>query len=111
MPITTEHIQKLSKLARIELNDDTLPVMTVRLSQLLKLIQTMQTVDTEGIPPLIHPASFMQQAALPLREDIVLLEEAKSAESKEEIIAQRNKRMLNAPATQDGYFLVPRVLE
>lgn len=113
MTITTEHIQKLAKLTRIALTPETLPIMTARLSKLIDLMQTMQTVDTDGIPPLFHPASFMQHdASLILRDDQLEsnIEHNLSDISNMDLIS-RDQRMLNAPVKQAGYFLVPRVLE
>jgi aspartyl-tRNA(Asn)/glutamyl-tRNA(Gln) amidotransferase subunit C len=110
MTITTEHIQKLAKLTRIAVTPETLPIMTARLSKLIELIQTMQTVNTEEVAPLIHPVSFMQDAILKLREDVLNLNDTQQL-AHNDMAESRDVRMMNAPVAQDGYFLVPRVLD
>jgi aspartyl-tRNA(Asn)/glutamyl-tRNA(Gln) amidotransferase subunit C len=111
MTITTEHIQKLAKLTRIAVTPETLPIMTARLSKLIELIQTMQTVNTEDVTPLIHPVSFMYEAAiLKLREDVLDLNDTQQL-AHNDMAESRDVRMMNAPVAQDGYFLVPRVLD
>jgi aspartyl-tRNA(Asn)/glutamyl-tRNA(Gln) amidotransferase subunit C len=115
MTITTEHIQKLAKLTRIAVTPETLPIINARLSKLIELIQTMQTVNTEDVTPLIHPVSFMYDAAidaaiLKLREDVLDLNATQQL-AHNDMAESRDVRMMNAPVVQDGYFLVPRVLD
>ena len=59
------------------------------------MIDAMQSVDTEGIEPLSHPLDSEQL----LRADVV-----SETDSRE---AFQN----NAPKTEDGYYLVPRVVD
>ncbi len=106
--ITAEQVQKLAKLTRIAITPDTVPVLTERLSRLLSLIETMQAVDTNGVAPLVHPTTLMTDDLLRLREDVEGLEPSLSVDAR---VAHRAERMKNAPAAQDGYFLVPRVIE
>lgn len=110
MTITSEHIQKLAKLTRIAVTPETLPIMTTRLSKLIELIQTMQVVNTENVTPLIHPVSFMQDTVLKLREDVLNLNATQQL-THNHMAESRDVRMMNAPVVQDGYFLVPRVLD
>ncbi len=102
MTITVENVNKLGKLARIAIAPDTAPAIAAQLSSILGLIETMQAVNTDGVAPLAHPTAFVADVALRLREDVV-------AEPNDE--ASREARMVNAPATEAGYFLVPRVIE
>jgi aspartyl-tRNA(Asn)/glutamyl-tRNA(Gln) amidotransferase subunit C len=59
----------------------------------------MQAVDTAGLEPLAHPILFLRDLAQPMRVDQV-------SESD-----RRKENMASAPAQQEGYFLVPRVIE
>ena len=59
------------------------------------LIEQLQSVNTAGIEPMSHPLGGSQR----LREDL--------ANDKPD----REAVMRNAPARQDGLFLVPRVIE
>jgi aspartyl-tRNA(Asn)/glutamyl-tRNA(Gln) amidotransferase subunit C len=59
----------------------------------------MRAVDTSGITPLAHPTDIMADVALRLRNDVV-------SEPN-----QREANQRNAPALEDGLFLVPKVIE
>ena len=59
----------------------------------------MRSVDTAGIEPLAHPLATVQNIALRLREDRV-------SEPNQRAANQRN-----APALENGLFLVPKVIE
>jgi aspartyl-tRNA(Asn)/glutamyl-tRNA(Gln) amidotransferase subunit C len=59
----------------------------------------MQAVDTSGLAPLAHPILFLRDLAQPLRGDEV-------TETN-----HRTENMQSAPAVQEGYFLVPKVIE
>jgi aspartyl-tRNA(Asn)/glutamyl-tRNA(Gln) amidotransferase subunit C len=102
MTITVENVHKLGKLARIAITPEQAPALAEQLSSLLGMIASMQAVDTQGVAPLAHPTAFVADVALRLRDDAV-------TQPKDE--ACRDARMANAPATQAGYFLVPRVIE
>jgi aspartyl-tRNA(Asn)/glutamyl-tRNA(Gln) amidotransferase subunit C len=55
----------------------------------------MNTVNTEGVVPMSHPLEVVQR----LREDTVTERD------------QRDEFQKVAPATRDGLYLVPRVIE
>ena len=59
----------------------------------------MEAVDTQGVQPLHHPVAMVQDIALRLMPDVVSEPNAREA------------NLQNAPATQDGLILVPRVIE
>ena len=59
----------------------------------------MRAVDTTGIEPLAHPMDAIQEVALRLREDVV-------SEPN-----NREANQANAPAVENGLFLVPKVIE
>ena len=59
----------------------------------------MRAVDTSGVEPLYTPLSAIEDVTLRLREDAV-------TETN-----QREANMTNAPARDEGLFLVPKVIE
>jgi len=61
----------------------------------LNLVEQMDAANVDDVEPMAHPQDAMQR----LREDNVTE------------INQREKLMSNAPSTQDGLFLVPKVLD
>lgn len=93
--LTPDDIKSIAHLARLGLAEDSLKPLAADLSNMLTLVEQLQAVDTEGVEPMAHPAS----ASLLLRDDEVTEEN------------QRETLQAPAPATQDGYFLVPRVIE
>lgn len=95
MALTLEDIKRIAHLARIEVSDKEAQETLNKLSGILGLIEQMQAVDTTGIVPMSHSQDVTQR----LREDVV---------------TQTNQRELFqsiAPATQDGLYLVPKVIE
>jgi aspartyl-tRNA(Asn)/glutamyl-tRNA(Gln) amidotransferase subunit C len=102
MAITDTDVARITRLARIKLS----PEATVRalneLNGILGLIEQLQAVDTTGVEPMAHPLSAHQNISLRLRDDIA---------APTHTLDQRNALMANAPAEQDGLFLVPTVIE
>ena len=95
MSLTPDDIKQIAHLARLGIDDDALAPLAADLSTMLALVEQLQAVDTEGVEPMAHPAN----AHLLLRDDEVTETD------------QREQLLKPAPATQDGYFLVPRVIE
>lgn len=95
MSLDHDQVKKIAHLARLELNEQELEAYTQSLSQILGLIEQMNAVDTTGVTPMAHP----QDSHLRLREDKVLETD------------QHEKFQQNAPATEAGLYLVPKVIE
>ena len=102
MNITTHEIARLGVLSRIAVPVESQAVLATQLSSILGLIETMQATDTSGVAPLAHPTAFVADIALRLRADAV---------TEPNDIAGRDARMRNAPAVEEGLFLVPKVIE
>ncbi len=102
MAITEQDVDRIARLARIELT----PVQNARsqeeLTGILNLMQQLQSVDTSGIEPLAHPLADRQDVTLRLRPDV-----ARATATQDE----RQALMANAAGQQDGLFLVPTVIE
>ncbi|PRB80248.1 Asp-tRNA(Asn)/Glu-tRNA(Gln) amidotransferase subunit GatC [Pseudomonas sp. MYb185] len=95
MALDRSDVEQLAHLARIGIQDQDIPATTAKLSSIMGLIDTMQAVDTSGVEPLAHPLETTQR----LRADVV-------TESN-----QREALQAIAPATEQGLYLVPRVIE
>ncbi|HDZ55949.1 MAG TPA: Asp-tRNA(Asn)/Glu-tRNA(Gln) amidotransferase subunit GatC [Pseudomonas xinjiangensis] len=95
MALNRTDVENIAHLARIAINDEDIAATTAKLSGILELIDKMQAVDTQGIVPLAHPLETTQR----LRDDLV-------TESN-----QREAFQAIAPATQEGLYLVPQVIE
>jgi len=95
MAINRSDVEKIAHLARLNITEASIAPTTDRLSNVLAMVDQLQAVDTTGIEPLAHPLDTVQR----LRADVVTE------------INQRELLLQNAPATQDGLFLVPKVIE
>jgi aspartyl-tRNA(Asn)/glutamyl-tRNA(Gln) amidotransferase subunit C len=95
MALDRNEVEKIAHLARIALNEEDIPATTAKLSGILDLIDKMQAVNTQGITPLAHPLETTQR----LRSDQV-------TETN-----HRDAYQAIAPATDEGLYLVPRVVE
>ena len=102
MTITQQDVDRIARLACLELTPEQTERAQSEFSGILALIQQLQSVDTDGITPMSHPLSGHQEVVLRLREDI-----AQPAATPEE----RATLMANAPATANGLFRVPTVIE
>lgn len=95
MALNSDDISALAHLARVGIEPEDLAPLAADVSSVLSLVEQLQAIDTAGVEPMAHPAS----ASLWLREDKVTETD------------QRETLQEPAPETQDGYFLVPRVIE
>ena len=99
MKLSPDDLKRLALLAKITLSDADVGALQVQLHGVFDLIDELQAVDTTGIEPLAHPLDVVQHMAQRLREDRVTETD------------QRAANMANAPAEENGLFLVPKVLD
>ncbi|MBC6961247.1 Asp-tRNA(Asn)/Glu-tRNA(Gln) amidotransferase subunit GatC [Nitrosomonas sp. H1_AOB3] len=95
MTLSLNDIKRVAKLARIEISETDAQQNLIRLSGIFDLIEQMRAVDTQGIKPMSHSQDMVQR----LREDIVTESD------------QRTLFQSVAPQVEDGYYLVPKVIE
>jgi aspartyl-tRNA(Asn)/glutamyl-tRNA(Gln) amidotransferase subunit C len=95
MSITAADIEKIARLARIRIDADAVPELSQRLDNILKMADKLQAVDTTGVAPMANPLDATQR----LRADIV-------TETN-----QRDAFLAIAPSSEDGLYLVPKVIE
>lgn len=95
MSIERQEIEKLATLARIAIDDSTINEVSERLSSVLALVDQLQAADTTDVNAMSHPMQAVQR----LREDEVTE------------LNQREALQTVAPDTENGLFLVPKVIE
>lgn len=95
MSLAKTDIAKIAHLARLSLSDQDISGYADELSRILTLVERMNRVDTEGVPPLAHPLEAVQR----LRPDRVTETD------------RRDKFQSVAPLAKDGLYLVPKVIE
>ncbi len=91
----TTTVRDVAELARLTIADDDVDKVTQEFNQTLALFDALTTVDTDGITPMVNPCAESQ----PLRSDEV------------KTLVNREALMQNAPASEQHYFLVPRVID
>ena len=95
MAISRNDIEKVALLARIKVDEDQITALEKDLGNILDLVDQLQSADTSQTEPMAHPLDAVQR----LRPDVI-------TESN-----QRAAFQAIAPATENGLYLVPRVIE
>lgn len=95
MSINPSDIAKIATLARIRIEDEQVPELADRLNNILSMVDKMQAVDTSNVEPMANPLDASQR----LRADIVTEQN------------QRDNFQAIAPQTEDGLYLVPKVID
>ena len=95
MSIDVDEVKKIAKLAALNVKDEEMQSYADNLSNILGLVEQMNAVDTTGVTPMSHPFDAVQR----LREDVVTE------------INRREDFQKIAPKTEDGLYLVPKVIE
>ncbi len=95
MTISRKDIEKVAVLARIRVDDEQISALEKDLGNILDLVDQLGTADTDSVEPMAHPLDAVQR----LRADEV-------TETN-----QREDFQAIAPATENGLYLVPRVIE
>jgi len=93
--LSLEQISRLADLARLELAPGESAAMQQQLGAILDMVDAMSAVDTEGVEPMSHPQEVAQRA----RDDAVT-----ETDRREDFQAV-------APQVEDGFYLVPKVIE
>tara|TARA_Y100000994_G_C15645547_1_gene423122 strand:- start:458 stop:739 length:282 start_codon:yes stop_codon:yes gene_type:complete len=88
-------VEQLSRLAQIGLEGEELSELYKDLDQIMHMVEKMQAIDTTEIKPLAHPLDAHQQ----LRSDL----------QTEEVDRELNQSI--APLIEDGFYIVPRVVD
>ena len=95
MALDKAEVEKIAHLARLHISEADTEEVTTRITDILTLIDQMKTVDTESVEPLAHPLDMVQR----LRADVVT--ETNTRDQLQDL----------APESQDGLYLVPKVIE
>ena len=95
MSLARDDVEKIAHLARLAVDGEELDAVASGLSDILERVEQMSAVDTTGVTPMAHPLHMVQ----PLRPDRV------SEENQRELFQSI------APQTEEGLYLVPKVIE
>jgi len=95
MALERSDVEKIAHLARLAISDEETGRYASDLSSILDLVAQMDAVDTAGVTPMAHPLHMAQR----LRSDLP------SEPDRRELF------QAGAPLTEDGLYLVPKVIE
>ena len=95
MSVDVATVRKIARLARVAVADDEVAHIKGELDAMLAFVQQLSEVDVTGVEPMTSVIPM----AMKKRPDVVT-----DGGIAEDILK-------NAPATQDGFFLVPKVVE
>jgi len=88
-------IEKVAKLARLELSGEEKEIFGNHLDQILTHMEQLNRLDTTGVEPTFHAVSIENA----FREDVT-----RPSSVQEEVLGI-------APDEESGYFKVPRIIE
>ena len=95
MSLSKEQVAKIARLARIEVTDADKEYFAKEISGILQWVEQLNEVKTDGVPQL----ASVSAVKLPWREDKVT-----DGDQQEAVLK-------NAPASDYGCFVVPKVME
>ena len=95
MSVDADTVRRIAHLARIAVTDAEVPHLQGELNAMLAFVEQLSEVNIEGVEPM----TSVTPTAMKKREDVVT-----DGGIAEDIVK-------NAPATEDHFFLVPKVVE
>jgi aspartyl-tRNA(Asn)/glutamyl-tRNA(Gln) amidotransferase subunit C len=95
MSVDQATVRRVAKLARIRVKDEELPVLANELNSILHWIEQLNAVDVSAVEPLTSVVSMKMK----MRKD-----EVTDGSYPAKVVG-------NAPAQEDNFFMVPKVVE
>lgn len=95
MSVDATTVRRIAHLARIAVSDAEVPHLQGELNAMLAFVEQLSEVNVEGVEPMTSVTPMKMK----MRSDVV-----NDGASIDDILK-------NAPAAEDNYFLVPKVVE
>ncbi|MEP7173634.1 MAG: Asp-tRNA(Asn)/Glu-tRNA(Gln) amidotransferase subunit GatC [Aestuariivirga sp.] len=95
MSVDQATVRRVAKLARIKVKEENVERLAGELNSILHWIEQLNEVDVEGVEPMTSVVTVKMKK----RKDIVT-----DGHNPHDVVE-------NAPAAEDDYFLVPKVIE
>ncbi len=95
MKVDEATVRRIARLARIRIDDVEAGRLVGELSSILTWVEQLEEVNTDGVEPM----TSVVNAQIKMRQD-----EVTDGGYLDRILA-------NAPSVEDGYFIVPKVVE
>jgi aspartyl-tRNA(Asn)/glutamyl-tRNA(Gln) amidotransferase subunit C len=93
--LTRADVEHVAQLARLALTDDEIEHFTAQLEVILEHAAQIAALDTHDVPPTAHPLPVV---------NVLRADEVRPSLPRDEVLAM-------APASEDGRFRVPRILD
>ena len=94
MSISGDEVAKVALLARLQLTDEELDVLTVQLSKIVDYVDQLSQLETDHVEPLAHAMDLA---------NVLAADQVQPSLAREEVLA-------SAPHQDGECFLVPAVL-
>lgn len=94
MIINDKTIKNLGNLAKLEIDENKVEDLKIKLSEILSFVDNLQEVDLDNLDAI-------DEDFTPLRAD--------SSTTRDEVF--HRDILINAPKSKDGYFVVPKIIE
>lgn len=95
MSVDQKTVRHIARLARIAVRDDELEALAKELNGILDWVEQLGEVDTAEVEPMTSAVAV----AMKMRDDVV------KAENLQKEVTR------NAPGAEDGFYVVPKVVE
>ncbi len=95
MSVDSTTVKRVAHLARIKVSDDEAEALTGELNTILGFVEQLNEIDVSGVEPM----TSVMPMAMKKRADVVT-----DGNKADDILA-------NAPASEDHFFQVPKVVE
>ena len=95
MSVDEATVRRIAHLARIAVRDDEVPPLRGELNAMLAFVEQLSEVNVDGVEPM----TSVTPMAMKKRQDVV-----DDGDIADDIVK-------NAPATENHFFLVPKVVE
>ncbi len=98
MPITKPEVEKIAQLSNLELTAEETEMFATQLSAIVEYIDQLNALDTSAVKPWQPRSAGELQTSFAVRDDRV------------EPSLGTEKALEQAPESDEGHFLVPRVI-
>jgi len=95
MSVDTDTVRRIARLARIAVSEEDVPHLQGELNAMLAFVEQLSEVDVTDVEPM----TSVTPMRIKVREDGVT-----DGDKADDVVA-------NAPATEDHFFVVPKVVE
>jgi len=95
MALSREEVRRVAELARLEFSDEEEARMADEMSRILDYVDKLEELDTSGVPPMSHVLDVT---------NVYRTDEVERRIDQEQALEP-------APESENGYFVVPKVVD